>query len=269
MERVVEGGSVLAGRAPVFRWGAVFAGAVVAMGVWILLYAFGLAIGLNSLDMRNPRSVGTWTGVWSLVAPLIALFVGGLVAARVAGPVDRTVGALHGAVVWGLSTIAGLLIVGMVLSRVVGGLASAGGSALAGIGGTGGGLSAEQLLGPVNQKLQAEGKATVTANQLEATIRSMGSTVITGGTLDQEAFARALSQNTNLSRQDAREIANQAQQQLSAATQGLQQGAIRAANISGMAFWGVFIALALGLVSAVLGAAAGVSRRQVVEVASV
>src|SRR5687768_3322745 len=32
------------------RWGAVFGGAVASLGIWALLYAFGLAIGLSSID---------------------------------------------------------------------------------------------------------------------------------------------------------------------------------------------------------------------------
>jgi hypothetical protein len=31
-------------------WGAIFGGTLVALGVWILLYALGLALGLSSVD---------------------------------------------------------------------------------------------------------------------------------------------------------------------------------------------------------------------------
>ena len=264
MERVEEMGRVIPAQVqvPVFRWGAVFAGAFVAMGLWILLYAFGLAVGLNSLDMNNPRAIGAWTGIWSFIAPLIALFVGGLVAARGAGPVDRTVGIMHGAVVWGLTTVAGVLLVGMLASALVAGLGRAGAGAVQGLGGTGAALSANDLLGPVNEKLQAEGKPAVTAQQLEGVVRSLGQSAVAGATIDQEAFARALSQNTNLSRQDAQQIAQDTQQKLAGATQGLQRGAVQAANVTGKAFWGIFAALALGLIAAVLGAAAGVTHKR-------
>ncbi|MGC4122695.1 MAG: hypothetical protein QM765_50615 [Myxococcales bacterium] len=251
-------------QAPVFRWGAVFAGAFVALGLWVLLYAFGLAVGLNSLDMNNPKSVGTWTGVWSFIAPLIALFVGGLVAARGAGPVDRTVGLMHGAVVWGLTTVVGVMLVGMMASAVVTGLAAAGTGVVKGVGGSGAvqGLNANDLLGPVNQKLQAEGKPAVTEQQIENSIKALGNQAIAGGKIDENAFAQALSQNTNLSRQDAMEIARGAQQQLGQAVQGLQQGAVQVANASGKAFWGIFAALALGLIASLIGGAIGVSRKQ-------
>ena len=47
----------------------------------------GLAVGLSSLNPANPgsaRGAGIFTGVWGLIAPLIALFAGGWVAG--AGP---------------------------------------------------------------------------------------------------------------------------------------------------------------------------------------
>jgi hypothetical protein len=262
MDRIAEG-EIARLRAPILRWSAVFAGAFFALGVWVLLWVLGLAVGLSSVDMNNPASVASWTGIWTLIAPLIALFVGGLVAGRVSGPVDRVTGILHGAVMWGLTTVAGVLVVGSLIGALAGGIAKAGGAAAQGVGGTGAFLSADDLLGPVNSKLRAEGKPAVTAEQVGRAIKSMQSTAAAGGTLDRNTFSRALSQNTNLSRQDALDIADQFQGQLGAAKQGLEQGAVKVARVSGKAFWGVFIALALGLLTSVLGSAAGVSRKRV------
>src|SRR6185312_15472416 len=84
---------------PRVSWGAVFAGAVAAVGLWMLLYALGLAIGASTLNVQNAesaKSTGIFTGVWGAVAPLVALFVGGLVAGRGAGVASRGDGALHG-----------------------------------------------------------------------------------------------------------------------------------------------------------------------------
>lgn len=249
--------------APVFRWGAVFAGAFFALGIWVLLWAFGLAVGLSTIDANNPRSVGAATGVWSLIAPLIALFVGGLVAARIAGPVDRTTGALHGAVMWGLTTVAGVLVVGSLMSALVGGVASAGGAmahgmGMGGTGGSGAGVSTESLLGPINDKLQEQGKPPLTSEQLANTLKSLGPEAFQGGTLNRDALARALSENTRMSREDAQDVAGQIQSGISSAG----EGAVKAANVGGKALWGVVAALALGLLASLLGAALGVSTRQ-------
>ena len=57
------------GDRPRLSWGAIFGGAVTALGLWVLLYAFGLAVGLSSLDPANPHSVrgsSIFTGVWAL-----------------------------------------------------------------------------------------------------------------------------------------------------------------------------------------------------------
>src|SRR5207248_11519006 len=97
IEREMVGGG---GRvSPRLSWGAIFGGTFVALGIWILLYAFGLAAGLTAVDPNNPgsaRGAGIFTGVWGLIAPLVALFVGGFVASRSAGIFDRFAGGIHG-----------------------------------------------------------------------------------------------------------------------------------------------------------------------------
>ena len=103
-------------------WGSIIAGLVVALGVWVLLTILGLAVGLSSVDPSNPatlRTGGMVSGIWSLIVPLVALLVGGLVAARTAGIVSRPTGAIHGVVLWALATIASLALAGVVVKGVV------------------------------------------------------------------------------------------------------------------------------------------------------
>ena len=128
-------------------WGAIFGGAVAALAIWMLLYSFGLAVGLSAVDPDNPgslKSSGLFTGIWSAITPLIALFVGGLVASQAAGLLDRKGGAIQGLVMWGLTLLLGAGLVFTLLGNVVGGLASvgksaveAGGGALSGLAGQG------------------------------------------------------------------------------------------------------------------------------------
>lgn len=104
-------------------WGALFAGAAAALGVWILLYAFGVALGLSTVDPNDSdtlRASGIFTGVWGLVAPLVALFIGGLVAGRSGGALGRPGGALHGLVVWSLTALGGLFLVANLFGGVLG-----------------------------------------------------------------------------------------------------------------------------------------------------
>ncbi|MCY1031709.1 hypothetical protein OV207_09615 [Corallococcus sp. BB11-1] len=273
------------GSASKLSWGAIFGGTSVALGVWILLYTLGLALGLSSVDPGNTgsaRSAGIFTGIWSVIAPLVALFVGGVVAARTAGIVDKAGGALHGAVLWGLTTIAGVIVLGMVLSSVLGAVfnvgkaaVDAGGSAAMGAVTGGGsaaqafGLDANDALAPVNQRLQQEGKPAITANQLEAATKDIVTEGVRQGRVDRELLVSNIAQNTNLSRTDAEDVATRVEQQVAQAKgkagqvgQQVQQGALQVADRSGRVFWGIFAGLLLGLVAAVLGATLGVSRRQ-------
>jgi hypothetical protein len=272
-------------------WGAILGGAFVALGVWILLYALGLALGLSSVDPSHPgsvRSAGIGTGIWSLIAPLIALFVGGMVAARSSGIMDKAGGALHGAVLWGLTTLAGIIMMGMLISSLMGTVLNVGkaavgatGAAVAGAVSQGNeagnmasslGLDMNDALTPINRRLQQDGKPAITANQLEAAARDALNTSIRQGRLDRETLVNSIAQKTSLSQADAQDIANrietqwnQAQGKVSQLGQQVQQGALKAADTTGRVFWGLFAVLLLGLISSVLGATLGVSKHQRVQ----
>jgi hypothetical protein len=272
---------------PRMSWGAIFGGAVTALGLWILLYAFGLAVGLSTLNPGNPgsaRTAGIFTGAWALIAPLIALFVGGWVAGRGANIHARGEGAAHGLVMWGLTTLIGASMIGVAMSAVVGGAVSvgkaavsAGGSAI-GAAATGSGDTANWLgidtndaVGPINERLRAEGKPAITPTQLQATTRDVAQTAVRGGRLDREMVIASVVQHTNLSRADAEEIAGRIQTQvqqasgqisarLQSAAQQAQTGALKVGDATGKAFWGVFGALLMGLIAALAGGAVGASR---------
>jgi spore maturation protein SpmA len=269
-------------------WGAIFAGTVTALGLWVLLYSLGLALGLSSInpqDTGSARSSGIFTGIWGLIAPLVALFVGGIVAGRGSGAQTKASGGIHGLVMWGLTTLAGLWLVANLVSALAGGLFSVGKSAVqatgsavsAGASQAGGvgeaarsfGLDADDALRPVNERLRSEGKPAVTAVQLEAATRDVVQTAVQQGRLDREVLVSSIAEKTALSRRDAQEVAGRVEAQFSAlqgkagqAAQSVQTGALKAADATGKAFWGVFGSLFLGLISALLGSTLGVSKRQ-------
>ena len=272
---------------PRMSWGAIFGGAVTALGLWILLYAFGLAVGLSSLNPANPgsaRGAGIFTGVWGLVAPLIALFVGGWVAGRGANIHARGEGAAHGLVMWGLTTLIGASMIAVMMSALIGGVVSVGKAAVSAGGdaigkaatGTGGaakwlGVDANDTVGPINQRLRAEGKPQITPDQLQAATRDVAQTTIRDGKFDREAVIASVVQHTNLSRADAEEIAGRIETQvqqasgqigdrLQSAAQQAQTGALKVGDATGKAFWGVFGALLMGLIAALAGGAVGASR---------
>lgn len=271
-------------------WGAVIGGVVSALGVAILLYALGLALGLDVVvDPSDPgslRSSGMFTSIWMLVTSLIALFVGGLVAGRGANALTHASATIHGLVMWGLTTLAAVWLVLNVFGSVISGVASvgktaveAGASAVAGGAEQAGqlakqlGFDADTALQPINQRLRQEGKPEITAQQLQEATKDVAQNAVRTGRLDREQLVTAIGQNTALSRADAQEVAGRVEQQwnegrekvsgtLSQAREKLETGTLKAADVTGKVFWGVFIALALGLASAIGGANVGIGRRQ-------
>lgn len=282
------GVGLLAGPPVRVRWGAIFAGAVTALGLWVLLYALGLALGLSSIDARDPGSLkpsGIFTGIWSLACPLLALFVGGIVAGRGSGAQTKASGSLHGLVMWSLTTLVGLWLLGSVASALAGGLFSVGKTAVKATGvavaaaasradevgpmARGFGLDAEDALRPLNERLRAQGLPPVTADQLEAAARDVVRTAVQQGRLDRRLLVNSLADKTALSRADAEQVADRVEAQFNAvqgrlgqAVQQVETGALQAADTTGKVFWGVFGTLLLGLLCSLLGSHLGVSKRQ-------
>lgn len=252
-------------------WGAIIAGAILTLGLWILLHTLGMAAGLTAIDPNDPgslRGAGIGTGIWSIIAPLIALFLGGFATARLAGWLDRGTAAIQGAVMWALTALLGAFLVVSLLSSLVGAGARAGTAALSGVAGGGApaldmmGVEVDDVLAPINQRLQQQGLPPVTADQVRAAARDAVQTSVRQGRFDREILINSLVQNTQMSREDAQQVANRFEAQFSQAAGGVQEGALRAAEATGRALWGVFFALLLGLASAIAGAVTGVTRRQ-------
>lgn len=256
-------------------WGSIFAGTLVAVGAWLLLHLLGMGIGLTAIHPHHPgslRSVGIGAGVWTLIAPILALFCGGLAAGKLAGPLDRGVSAIHGAVLWALSTVVSVVLLWMALSAILGGAVTAGASmAAATAGGAAGaiggatddisveslGLSADDLLAPVNRRLQAEGKPTITSEQLLTAAKKALRTSVREGRLDRQLVVHALAENTALSQAEAADIAGSLEQRYDARLAQLAETAktkaLEAAEGAGKALLGLSLAMALGLGAAIAG----------------
>lgn len=111
-------------RQPGLRWTAVLAGALVSVALWMLLQMIGMGAGMAAIELDDAgslRSVGIGTTVWTLVAPLIALGIGGFVAGRLASTYEDRVGAMHGFVTWAIASIVGLLAIVSMIGMLTGG----------------------------------------------------------------------------------------------------------------------------------------------------
>jgi len=112
--------------ARVISWGAIFAGAVLASVVSVVLNLLGLGIGALKINPvgAGVRGLGLAAGIWLVVANLVALFIGGWAAGRLSSTRRRSEGALHGLITWGFVTIFSVYLIGNAVSALVGGTAT-------------------------------------------------------------------------------------------------------------------------------------------------
>ena len=93
-------------RIVLFRWPAIIAGLFVALGIHIVLTAFGL--GVVFLQTQPAESSGSMAAVglllWSGLAWITAAFIGGYVTAWVADASRYMESLFHGLVLWGAMT---------------------------------------------------------------------------------------------------------------------------------------------------------------------
>ena len=85
-------------------WGAILAGAAVAVAVYFLLTLLGVAVGLSVAGEVQSRTLGTGAAIWAFVALVIALFFGGWVATQCTVGENRTEAVLYGIIVWALTS---------------------------------------------------------------------------------------------------------------------------------------------------------------------
>jgi hypothetical protein len=83
-------------------WGAIFAGAVLALAVYLVLTLLGGALGLSVRDTVRPENLQTGAAVWAVLATAVALFVGGWVTTQLTVGENRTEAVVHGVIMWGV-----------------------------------------------------------------------------------------------------------------------------------------------------------------------
>jgi hypothetical protein len=103
-------------------WGSIFAGALIAMAVQLILTLIGTAIGLATLDpgtSDNPSAtaLGAGAAIWLLISSVISLFVGGYIAARLGGTFN---GWLHGLTTWAVVTMLTLILLSTAVGNLIG-----------------------------------------------------------------------------------------------------------------------------------------------------
>lgn len=81
-------------------WGAIVAGSVLALALYLLLTLLGGAIGLSVGDRFDARNVGIGAAVYAILVTAACLFVGGYVASQLTTGENRAEAAMYGLLVW-------------------------------------------------------------------------------------------------------------------------------------------------------------------------
>lgn len=123
-------------------WGAILAGTVIAIVIQLAGNLLAIGIGVSSInpnpdygdDVPSAESIGMNTLIMMALSVLLALFIGGYVAARFAGLPNEGDALLHGLMVWGLNTVITLFLLTTTLGNIFSGLSRMMGQGLRAIG---------------------------------------------------------------------------------------------------------------------------------------
>lgn len=134
--RALETNVLAAGKR--ISWGAIFAGALLAIVLQLALSLLGLGIGLGTIDPlteQNPMAgIGIGAAIWWIVTLLGSLYLGATVASRLAGMPRPTDGLLHGLLTWAVVTMLTFYLLTTAVGRLIGGVTGVAGRALSGMG---------------------------------------------------------------------------------------------------------------------------------------
>ncbi len=168
------------------RWGAVFAGLIIAIATQMLLMVFGLAVGFTAFDPREGApgaGVGWGAAVWAIVSLLVSLFIGAWLAGRLSGVARVADGALNGILVWALSLLLMVFMVGSGVSSLISGVFAVAG----GVARTAGTIVGQQgaASGRSGQDMLAQ------AREAQETMQRLGQSGTAEGQQARETAARA------------------------------------------------------------------------------
>ena len=205
---------------PRISWGAIFAGAVMALVAQLAFSLLGLGLGASAANPYSDNPVGglgMGAAIWTLLSVLISLFTGGYVAGRLAGMPRKQDSMLHGLVTFGLTSLLGFYLLTSGLGKVIGGAGSlvssvvssashAVGDAAPGLMDSAkdklqvGGIDTSNIQGQLDQLLRQTGKPALQPENLQARAQNAG---------DQaQGTAQSAAQDPNAANTDIKGLVN-------------------------------------------------------------
>lgn len=272
-------------------WGAIIAGAILALVLQVMFGLLGLGIGLATVDPEtaggpSARALTSGAGIYAALTILIATFAGGYTAARMAGSYARRDAVLHGIIAWAVATLVAVYLVASGASAVVTGTFGAVGSVAQSIGGAAGAVVPDSLDDlPPQLQSQAEGllaqgeqQAQQTAQDVQGAaqdaaqdarqavgtqdtgtaVREIFAGVQTDATPDQrQAAVQVIASQAGISEAEAEARLTEFQGQYQAAVEEVQQAAGVAADAVSATAFAAFVVMLLGLIVGGLGGLVG------------
>jgi hypothetical protein len=281
-----ETAPVAVSAAPLRRisWGAVLAGAVIVIAVHLSLSLLGLGIGLSTVDPAagdtpEATSFGLGAGIWWVVSNLIALVIGGYVAARLSGMPLRGDGIIHGVLTWAVTLLITIYLLTTGVGTLIGGAFNVVGNAVSTVGQgvaqaappalEAARVSPEQIQQQADELLRPEQPGQLNPDQARTELTDALRQMVTGS--EQEA-AQARQRATDLIAQRAGISPEQANQRIDQMTAEVQRRAeeakaqatqaadATAKAASSASIWAV-VAFVLGAAAGAWGGAMGTRNR--------
>ena len=265
-------------------WGAVLAGAAIVIAVHVSLSLLGFGIGLSTVDPAagdTPQagSFGIGAGIWWVVSNLIALFIGGYVAARLSGMPVRGDGIIHGVLTWAVTLLITIYLLTTSVGSLVGGAFNVVGNTISTLGqgvaeavpqaADAAGISPEQIQEQAEQLLRPEEPGQLSAEQARSELVDALRQMATGSEQEaaqaRERAAALIAQQAGISPDEANQRLDQLQAEVQqradqATAQATEAADATASAASSASIW-AFVAFVLGAAAGAAGGAMGTRSR--------
>ena len=247
-------------------WGAVFAGVALAIVSQLLLNMLGVGVGLGALDIgpgadNSGSGFSIGAGLWWVLSGIIAAFLGGIAAGRLAGAAHGDTARWHGLITWCVST---LLVIYLLTSAVGGVLGGAFHALSSTVGGAGKALTStasgaasvtdgDAVMQKARQLVDPNGAQTVQDSVSTYMKARVSGDDATAAAAKQQAVA-GLAQSAHITPAEAQARLDRAE---ASAKQTLDTAKAKATQAADTARKGVSTAAILSVLALLLGAVAG------------
>lgn len=206
-------------------WGAVLAGAALALVIQLVLNLLGIGIGAATLDpgsgdSPSASSLSIGAGIWFAVTGILAALIGGYAAGRLSGKPKESTAGWHGLTAWAVSTLVVFYLLTTTIGSLIGGTFRTIGSVASTVGSTA--ATATEVAKPGEDMFSAieEAMRTATggdtAGLSDAAVAAVRAALTGGADQSQEAreqAVQAIAKSQNVPIEQARTQVAQYEQQ--------------------------------------------------------